>query len=194
MRYPVHADVAVRPGLLRRPLDHFADVLDRARRVVVEHPARAEGAAHVHHDHRVAAAHVEVEIARLHVAAPERKPFRQHLHRLRGLVEGVGRDQHRKPAAALGPENVRIERRAVAHRDAHVALDDDAVFPGRGLPGLREHLDSPFEFRVTAHTPADAASRDLAPVCMVAPNAAAVAPFERVTETGPPGNSCPTCE
>jgi hypothetical protein len=94
---------------------------------------RIPGAAHVDHDHRVAARNPEHRIGRL-----ERRVFGRIalLHagiekapRIERHMLAVGRpgDDRRHRALVGGPENIGVKLDAVAHRDGDVALDQHRV-------------------------------------------------------------------
>src|SRR4029077_10666615 len=66
MRYARHPYIAVAPGLARRPLHRFVDVLNRPRVNVSENAAGLVRSCDVDDEERVPAANVEIEVARLH--------------------------------------------------------------------------------------------------------------------------------
>src|SRR5580692_7253501 len=93
MRYAGHADVAIAPGLARRPLDRFADVPDRLRIDISENAAGLVRSSDVHDEERVSATDVEIEVARFHEAARVREANGHQFHRLRRLGVSVDGEQ-----------------------------------------------------------------------------------------------------
>jgi hypothetical protein len=150
-----HADVAVAPGLLGNPLDGVVEVL---LLLIAEEVVVALGivaAADVHDDVRVTARHPELGDAALVLA--ERDHAALELAR-------VDRARHQRGefrAPRRGPDHVRGELHAVAHRNARFVVGDARV-AWRGL--LRRHgrrvervlrrderIDAADTFRINLH-------------------------------------------
>jgi len=131
-------DIAVAPGLRRRPLDRVVEIDRLGERPGLALAGRFSAAAPVDAHGRVAARHPPLRIDGL--------PVHQ---RVGFLLERVGRDPELvllvgteienggELAGILGPEDVGLEPGAVAHRDIDVLLDQQLV--GRN-GGRRLHL------------------------------------------------------
>lgn len=102
-----HAHVAVRPRLLRDPLDGVVPVLTLAE-VEVELTVRVSPAANVLEDDRIAVAHEILEL----VAAE-----------LRGFLVGSSEEDRGEAALGRGQPDIRRQSNAVAHRNTDVELD-----------------------------------------------------------------------
>ena len=112
---PDHADIAVAPGLRRRPFDQVVHVAAFLRVEKAEGAARTAGAAQVGDHMDVAARDEEVAGARL-----------DESHRRTEILDlpRIGRrcDQHRIAAGLGRPMHVRQQRDAVAHRDRDIVV------------------------------------------------------------------------
>ena len=117
---PDHADIAVAPGLLRRPFDEVVHVASFLRVEQAEGAARTAGAAQIDDQMHIAARHEEIAGAGL-----------DETHRRTEVLKlariGRGRDQHRIAARLSRPMHIGKQRDAVAHRDR------DIVVAGHGV-------------------------------------------------------------